>query len=68
MSFPASAGCVVVVNQQQQQNTYHHNQCADDALVNHSKTTSKNCTVVEDGRVVVRPIKNNHVLEIDAQP
>lgn len=55
MSFPTSACCVVVLSQQQQQNTYNYNYSSDDASVNYSKTTSKNCTVVENGQVVVRP-------------
>jgi len=55
MSFPTSPCYVVVLNQQQQQTSDHCNESADDARVKHSKTTPKNCTVVEDGRVVVRP-------------
>ncbi|MBW4576181.1 MAG: hypothetical protein KME08_12970 [Aphanothece sp. CMT-3BRIN-NPC111] len=59
MSFPASACCFVVLNQQQQQHTYHHKQCADDASVNQGKTTQKSCTVVENGRVVVKPLQTS---------
>jgi hypothetical protein len=55
MSFTTSACCAVTLNQQQEQNIQHHKtQCADSS-VNHSKSTSKNCTVVENGRVVVKP-------------
>ncbi len=54
MSVTASTCCVVVINQQQQQNIYHQKQCAD-TPVNPGKSTSKNCTVVENGRVVVKP-------------
>ncbi|MEH2423767.1 MAG: hypothetical protein V7K48_23525 [Nostoc sp.] len=54
MSFPSCACCVVVLNQQQEQNISHQNQCQD-VPVNHSKSMVKNCTVVENGRVVVKP-------------
>ncbi|MEH2249276.1 hypothetical protein [Nostoc sp.] len=54
MSFPSCACCVVVLNQQQEQNISHQNQCQD-VPVNHSKSMVENCTVVENGRVVVKP-------------
>ncbi len=60
MSLPISAPCcVIVLNQQQQQNTDHYNQSLDDDehKVKYGKTKSKNCTVVENGRVVVRPLQ-----------
>jgi hypothetical protein len=49
------------VNQQQQQNTDYYNQSLDDLdvdddEVNYGKTTPKNCTVVENGRVVVKAL------------
>ncbi|WP_373528522.1 hypothetical protein [Nostoc sp.] len=56
MSFPSCPSCVVVLNQQQEQNVSHQNQCQDVPL-NHSKNPVKNCTVVENGRVVVKPLQ-----------
>lgn len=55
MSSFACSGCAVVLNQQQTQNTSHQNQCQDDC-VNEVKTVQKTCTVVENGRVVVKPL------------
>lgn len=55
MSCPTAACCAVVLNQQQQQTIEYCNSSADDAPASYGKTTAKNCTVVEDGRVVVRP-------------
>ncbi len=57
MSFSSCACCVVVLNQQQERNISHQNQCQD-APINHSKNMVKTCTVVENGRVVVKPIQN----------
>jgi hypothetical protein len=48
--------CVVALNQQQEQNISHHNNCQD-LSDKHSKTVVKNCTVVENGRVVVKPLQ-----------
>ncbi|MDM9585595.1 MAG: hypothetical protein RM022_027505 [Nostoc sp. EfeVER01] len=64
MSFASCACCVVVLNQQQEQNISHQNQCQD-VPVNHSKSTVKNCTVIENGRVVVKPLQPplNHTSE-----
>ncbi|MBG1265820.1 hypothetical protein F8S12_38205 [Nostoc sp. WHI] len=56
MSFPSCPSCVVVLNQQQEQNMSHQNQCQD-VPVNHDKSPVKNCTVVENGRVVVKPLQ-----------
>ncbi|MEH2308545.1 MAG: hypothetical protein V7L06_24985 [Nostoc sp.] len=58
MSFSPSACCVVVLNQQQEQNISHQNQCQD-VPVNHSKSMVKNCTVVENGRVVVKALQSS---------
>ncbi|WP_017316247.1 hypothetical protein [Mastigocladopsis repens] len=60
MSFTTSACCAVTLNQQQEQNIYYHKKhCAEmqcpDAPANNGKSRSKNCTVVENGRVVVKP-------------
>jgi len=58
MSIASSACCVVVLNQQQEQNQNicYQNQCQD-VPVNHSKSMVKNCTVVENGRVIVKPLQ-----------
>ncbi|MEH2194974.1 MAG: hypothetical protein V7K98_20355 [Nostoc sp.] len=56
MSFSSCACCAVVLNQQQEQNISHQNQCQD-AQINHSKSMVKNHTVVENGRVVVKPLQ-----------
>ncbi|MBE9002434.1 MULTISPECIES: hypothetical protein [unclassified Nostoc] len=58
MSFSPSACCVVVLNQQQEQNISHQNKCQD-LPVNHSKSMVKNCTVVENGRVVVKALQSS---------
>ncbi|MDZ8187662.1 MAG: hypothetical protein RMX96_22780 [Nostoc sp. ChiSLP02] len=54
MSFPSCSSCVVILNQQQEQNISHQKQCQD-VPVKHSTNTAENCTVVENGRVVVKP-------------
>ncbi|MEH2058532.1 MAG: hypothetical protein V7K97_20740 [Nostoc sp.] len=56
MSFASSTCCVVVLNQQQEQNLCHQKQCQD-VPVNGSKSIVKSCTVVENGRVVVKPLE-----------
>ncbi|WP_335005709.1 hypothetical protein [Nostoc sp.] len=56
MSFASCPCCVVVLNQQQEQNVSHQNQCQD-VPVNHSKSMVKSYTVVENGRVVVKPLQ-----------
>jgi len=55
MSSFACSSCAVVLNQQQTQNTSHKNQCQDHP-VDQVKTVEKTCTVVENGRVVVKPL------------
>lgn len=55
MSSLSCASCAVVLNQQQRQNTSHQNQCQDNS-VDHPKSVDKTCTVVENGRVVVKPL------------
>ncbi len=59
-----TSACSISVLQQQQQNTEHHNQAVDEDEVNQDEDevnqgeiASKNCTVVENGLVVVRPSK-----------
>ncbi|WP_138498002.1 hypothetical protein [Nostoc sp. PA-18-2419] len=54
MSFPCCSSCVVVLAQQQEQNISHQKQCRD-MPANYSQNTGKNSTVVENGRVVVKP-------------
>ncbi|MBD2448510.1 hypothetical protein H6G76_15365 [Nostoc sp. FACHB-152] len=54
MSTVSCTGCVVILNQQNEQNLAHQQQCQD-TPINHSKSKGKNCTVVENGRVVVIP-------------
>ena len=56
MSPTPCPSCVVALNQQQEQNISHHKQCQE-TKNNHSKTVVKNCTVVENGRVVVKPLQ-----------
>ncbi|MBV8885134.1 MAG: hypothetical protein JO235_14210 [Chroococcidiopsidaceae cyanobacterium CP_BM_RX_35] len=55
MSLPTPNCCSVVLNQQQEQNIEHHNQSTKADQVNQCEHKSKNCTVVENGLVVVRP-------------
>ncbi|OUL19916.1 MULTISPECIES: hypothetical protein [unclassified Nostoc] len=55
MSPTPCSCCVVTLNQQQEQNISHQKQCQD-VPDNHSKSVVKNCTVVENGRVVVKPL------------
>jgi hypothetical protein len=52
MSAVSCAGCVVILNQQNEENLAHQQQCQEEPI-NNSKSKSKNCTVVENGRVVV---------------
>lgn len=56
MSLPSCACSVVVLNQHQEQNISHQNKCQGEP-VHHSKSAVKNCTVVENGRVVVKPLQ-----------
>lgn len=56
MSSTPCPSCVVVLNQQQEQNISHQKQCQD-IPDNHNKNVGKNCTVVENGRVVVKPLQ-----------
>jgi len=54
MSTVSCTSCVVLLNQQQEQNISHQQQSQDEP-VNHNKSIGKNCTVVQNGRVVVVP-------------
>jgi hypothetical protein len=62
MSIPSCACCVVVLNQQRQQQICEHNEC-DDTSVDRYKKPTKNCTVVENGRVVVKPLQPEEKLK-----
>jgi len=53
MFSPSGACCVAVMNQQREQRNYQHHQCTDTS-VKPCQKVSKYCTVVEDGRVVVK--------------
>ncbi|MCA1991036.1 MAG: hypothetical protein LDL41_03175 [Coleofasciculus sp. S288] len=52
--------CPTVLHQQQESNLHHQNrlahQLADDASASFHPSKRKYCTVVENGRVVVKPI------------
>ncbi|MDF5723097.1 MAG: hypothetical protein PUP91_22010 [Rhizonema sp. PD37] len=56
MSFVNAACCAVSLHQQQEQNIRHHQQFAHTS-VDSGKSISQNCTVVENGRVVVKPVE-----------
>ncbi len=57
-SVPSAACCVVVMNQQQEQKNHQRHQCTDTSVTPCQKV-SKYCTVVEDGRVVVKLLPVN---------
>lgn len=56
MSSPNAAPCVVVLNQQREQDISKVNR-SDDAPATPCKNKTENCTVVEDGKVVVKPVE-----------
>ncbi|BAY32250.1 hypothetical protein NIES2107_41380 [Nostoc carneum NIES-2107] len=64
MSSTPSPCCVVVLTQQQEENISHQKHCQDEQ-VNYSNVPVKNCTVVENGRVVVKPLQTPLLKEID---
>jgi hypothetical protein len=61
MSAPTASSCIVILNQQREQAIQHHNeqyhneQCAK-ASIAPCKALLSSCTIVENGKVVVRPI------------
>ena len=68
MSLPNSACCAAALNEQQQTNIYHCNQLTEQTSVSAERTEKpKYCTVVENGRVVVKPIVANEVV-LDEEP
>ncbi|TFI53247.1 hypothetical protein BLD44_018130 [Mastigocladus laminosus UU774] len=59
MSVPTSACCAAILRQQQEENIHHHQQCAEVPVkCDDRNTTSKKCTVVENGRVVVKTVNS----------
>ncbi|NJR66130.1 MAG: hypothetical protein HC772_13710 [Leptolyngbyaceae cyanobacterium CRU_2_3] len=60
MSVPNASCCSVVLTQQRHSIYQHHQSCdhqpCDTLLDSPSNTASKTCTVVENGRVVVKPL------------
>jgi len=56
MSHSTTPCCAVVLNQQQHMNTDHCKQVADKASASCDQAKPKYCTVVENGRVVVKAI------------
>ncbi|MBW4672323.1 MAG: hypothetical protein KME60_34135 [Cyanomargarita calcarea GSE-NOS-MK-12-04C] len=58
MSFASSTCCVAVLNQQQEAYFHHKNECQNIPL-NECKTSAKSCTIVENGRVVVKPLQDS---------
>jgi len=55
MSSASCAPCVVVLKHQQEQNIQHQKHCPD--VADNQCQKPKNCTVVENGRVVVKPLQ-----------
>lgn len=64
MSSTPCSGCVVTLTQQQEKNISHQKHCQDEQ-VNYCNVPVKNCTVVENGRVVVKPLQTPPLKEID---
>ena len=59
MTPSTTACCVTILNRQQEATAYHSNHCprkACDVAISSSSNQNKYCTVVENGRVVVRAI------------
>lgn len=56
MSPNTTACCAVTLNQQQQTNIDHCKKIADQASISPNPPKPKLCTVVENGRVVVKAI------------
>lgn len=59
MSPSTSACCAALLNQRQQTNINHCQQIATQASVSCNQTKPKYRTVVENGRVVVKPIEQD---------
>ncbi|MEP0870889.1 hypothetical protein NDA01_13860 [Trichocoleus desertorum AS-A10] len=56
MSVVPSSSCAAALDQQQQQ-IQQAEQCAEEATGDRCKNLSQRCTVVENGRVVVKPLR-----------
>jgi len=68
MSLPTTACCASALSAQQQTNIYHCNQMTEQTSVSLEQTEKpKYCTVVENGRVVVKPIVSDEV-PLDKEP
>lgn len=68
MLVPNTACCATALNQQQQTNIYHCNRLSEQPSVSAERTEKpKNCTVVENGRVVVKPLVSYEVV-LDEEP
>lgn len=67
MSAPAASSCIVVLNQQREQTIQHHEQCGK-ATIAPCKTLLSNCTIVENGRVIVKPIQVKAIQLVDTLP
>jgi len=68
MLVPNTACCAAALNQQQQTNTYHCNRLSEQTSASAERNQKpKNCTVVENGRVVVKPTVANEVV-LDEEP
>ncbi|MBD2097920.1 hypothetical protein H6F90_22880 [Trichocoleus sp. FACHB-591] len=52
----STSSCVSTLDQQQQQ-IQQAEQCAEEATGDRCKNLSQRCTVVENGRVVVKPLR-----------
>ncbi|MBW4572502.1 MAG: hypothetical protein KME31_32315 [Tolypothrix carrinoi HA7290-LM1] len=55
MSSALCAPCVVVLKQQREQNIQSQKECP--GVADNQCQNPKNCTVVENGRVVVKPLQ-----------
>jgi hypothetical protein len=59
MSPITTACCAVTLNQQQQTHINHCKSLAAENSVSSMHTKQKYCTIVENGRVVVKPIAHD---------
>ncbi len=57
MSVPTSACCAAILRQQHEENIHHHQQCTEVPVKCDRYRTSKKCTVVENGKVVVKEVQ-----------
>ncbi len=67
MAPSSTACCVTILNQRQQITAHQSNHCSDrktGVAISSSSNQTKYCTVVENGRVVVKPISSEVVSAI----